>query len=253
MRVSLSISRLLAGVALTLFILAGPSASAQKSVRLVCDIWPPYQTLSSSGYSGLSVDIVRAVYSRLGVTEVEITSRPWKRALAMVRFGDAEGLFSANRTPDREDHLLYPDEPLLQAPWVIWTRDDLTIHSLDDLKGRTVGVVLGYSYTPEFWDFIEKYCIVERVHNDDINFRKVAQGRIDATIAELGNGLILAAEVGGVHPNAEPVIKEDGLYIVFNPALVSEKSVSEFSRALKQFKTTPEYRALLEKYLGTTH
>ncbi|XXJ19037.1 substrate-binding periplasmic protein [Desulfovibrio caledoniensis] len=245
---------LLATVLFSALVLADRYVMADRPTRLVCDIWPPYQMETENGYTGLSVDVVRAVYTRMGMDNIEIMALPWKRALDMVRFGDADGLFSANLTPERALSFAYPKEPLFESPWVIWTRKGTTIRSLNDLKGKKIGVVLGYSYTPEFWDFIQTYCSVEEVYSDKINFRKLALGRLDATVADIGNGLTLAASVeGGIHPNFDYEIKRDGLYLMFNKERTSERFVKKFSDTLKAFKQTEEYRSILKKYLGPEH
>jgi len=242
---------LLAAVLFSALLLADRYGMAERPTRLVCDIWPPYQMVTEDGYTGLSVDVVRAVYARMGMDNIELMALPWKRALDMVRFGDADGLFSANHTPERALSFTYPEEPLFESPWIVWTRKGTTIHSLDDLKNKRVGVVLGYSYTPEFWDFIQTYCSVEVVYSDRINFRKLALGRLDATVADLGNGLTLAASVDrGIHPNPDYEIKRDGLYLMFNKERTSKRFVEKFSDTLKTFKLTEEYRSIRAKYLG---
>ncbi|WP_207264260.1 transporter substrate-binding domain-containing protein [Desulfovibrio sp. Huiquan2017] len=250
MRLSKTATALLAGV-LILLLFPSQCVLAKRGVRLVCDIWPPYQTETQNGYSGLAVDVVRKVYARLGVEDVEIMALPWKRALDMIRFGDADGLFSANYTPERAVYLYYPEEPLFESPWVVWTRKGLTVQNLDDLKGLKIGVVLGYTYTPEFWKFIQVYCTVEEVHSDEINFRKLALGRLDATVAEYGNGRLLSQIVrGGVQPN-DVQIKKDGLYIVFSREHTTQRAVRAFSGELKAFKQTQAYRDLRKKYLSS--
>ena len=238
-------------MAITATLLAGTMATADPLPRLVCDIWPPYQVETPGGVSGMSVEIVKSVYSRLGFTQVKTRAFPWKRALDAVRFHEADALFSANYTEERAVYLRYPEEPLFDSPWVVWTKRGAGIQTLDDLKGKTVGVVLGYSYTPEFWDFIGTYCNVEEIHNDLINFKKLGLDRLDATVAEYGNGLSLAREV---NPDIVPVrdieIKRDGLYIAFDRETISEEFVKRFSDELKAFKQTDEYTRIREKYLG---
>lgn len=243
---------LIAAAVLTAIALSGPPAVAGHSVSLACDIWPPYQVEAGDGVTGMSVEIVESVYRRLGIAHVEIRTFPWKRAMDAIRFAEADALFSANHTPEREVYLRYPEEPIFESAWVVWTRAGSSILSLDDLKGKTVGVVLGYSYTQEFLDFIKANCTVEAVHNDDINFRKLGQGRLDATVAEHGNGLTLARALGetAIRPVPRIEIKRDGLYIVFNRRHTTPEFVKRFSDELKAFKRTAEHRAIREKYLG---
>lgn len=228
---------------------AGNHVLAERPTRLTCNVWPPYAMQTGDDVSGLSVEITRAVYARLGVRDIEVILLPWMRAMEMVRFGEADGLLNVNHTPERAIFYRFPDEPLVETPWNIWTRKGMTIRSLEELKGKKIGVVLGYAYTAEFWDFILTHCIVEEVYSDKINFRKLAHGRLDATVADLGNALALAAEVKvGLQPGLE--IKRDGLYLAFNRSRVDEGFVTRFADALREFKTTEAYTAICEKYLA---
>lgn len=243
--------RFLPGI-LALLLLTGLPARAGSPVRLVCDVWPPYQLQTKSGVSGMSVEIVRAVYERMGYTEFAIQAFPWKRAMDTIRFAEADALFSINYTKERSLYLLYPDEPLFESAWIVWTRAGSSILTMDDLRGKKVGVVLGYSYTDEFWDFIRKNSVVEAAHSDDINFKKLSLGRLDAVAAEYGNGAYLSRTLDdkSIIPVPRIEIKKDGLYVVFSRKLHREEFVRRFSEELKAFKRTEAHRLIREKYLG---
>lgn len=226
------------------------SVNARQPFTLVRDEWPPYQQVEEETMSGFSVDMIQAVYDAMGTPVDTITSYPWKRAMTILEHGHADGLFSANHTADREAFAFYPEEPLLESPWIIWTQDNQTITSLDQLRNKRIGVVLGYSYTPEFWEFIETYCNVEQVSTDEINFKKLELGRIDATVAEYGNGLHNIKTLGLKRVTPQPAleIKRDGLYIIFNRERVNKAFVADFTRHLREFKNTEAYQELWERY-----
>lgn len=229
-----------------------PGTAGASTHVLVCDIWPPYQVKGQDGLEGFSVEVVKAVYFRMGRETPDIVAFPWKRAVDMVKHQRALGIFSVNYTDDRAFFMRYPEEPLVVSPWVVWTRKGDRLESLDDLKGRKVGVVLGYSYTDEFWDFIEKHADVEQVHSDQVNFHKLHAGRLDAVIAEFGNGYHLKTTLGmdRIEPNRNIVVKKDGLYIAFSRDVVSQDFVNAFSRELKAFKKTQGFYQLRQKYFG---
>lgn len=242
---------LVACVTVVAILIHGTLAMAQP-LRLVCDIWPPYQYENRGELTGFSVELVNEVYASMGITDQTMTAFPWKRAMEIVTHGRADALFSANYTVDRSVFGQYPDTPLFEAPWVLWTRRGIKLTSLDDIKGKKVGVVMGYSYTPEFWKFIETHCLVEKVSSDEVNFKKLEFGRIDVAIAEYGNGLYLQRrhELTEVQPQPNVEIKRDGLYIIFSKDTVEREFVDEFSTKLKQFKETDAYKALRAKYFG---
>lgn len=240
-------------LAAILTLAAFPALAGQTPLRLICDIWPPYQVMNGSEVSGFSTELVQAVLSRMGIASDPIMAQPWKRALYSLEKGHADALFSANYTFQRTAFALYPDEPLIQSPWVVWSRGSNAIRTLDDLKGKKIGVVQGYSYTPEFWEFIRAWCDVDPATTDETNFRKLEGGRLDALVAELGNGHYLVSTLGLSTITAQHSleIKRDGLFIIFNKQNVSRDFVQNFSNELKRFKTTKAHTDLRRKYFGS--
>ena len=184
---------------LLLFSLTAASAPAESAkLRMVCDEWPPYQIVRDGNVGGFSVELVTAALASMDVAPDLIDAFPWKRAIHILRSGQADALFSANFTEDRLRFARYPSEPLVESPWVIWVRRgaEFSFEKMADLRGKRIGVVSGYSYTPSFWQFIRKHAIVDPVTDDESNFRKLSAGRLDYIVAELGNGLFIRRSLG---------------------------------------------------------
>ncbi|WDP87554.1 MAG: transporter substrate-binding domain-containing protein [Desulfobacter sp.] len=211
-----------------------------KKLTILCDIWPPYQTVENGRLSGFSTKIVSIVFKRMGADVATFKPYPWKRAILMIERGKADALFSANFTKARADFAFYPDEPIVTSPWVIWGNKDnkIEFRSFDDLYGKTVGIVRGYSYTPEFWNFAKKYNVYVEVPNDEMNFKKLNAGRIDFALAEFGNGvhIVKRLNLNKIIPFVKNPVKTDGLYIIFNKKTVSTSFVNAFSKELKKLK-----------------
>jgi polar amino acid transport system substrate-binding protein len=188
----------------------------------------------------------------MNLKNMTISGYPWKRAVYMLKEGQADALFSANYTEEREKYAIYPKEPLIVSPWVVWVRTDSNIqfNVLNDLKGLNCGVVRGYSYTPEFWDFLKTKGRFSLVSDDETNFKKLGAKRIDYTVSELGNGLeiIKRLNLKDIIPLAGNPIKKDGLYIIFNKKTVSVEFADKFSQVLKEFKKTKDYKNIYNKY-----
>ncbi|NKN31904.1 substrate-binding periplasmic protein [Marichromatium bheemlicum] len=231
------------------------SAATEPPLNVVCDLWPPYQMVVDGRLDGFSTQVVRRVFERLGVATRETRVYPWKRAIVMLERGAADALFSANYTAERARFSHYPDEPLVETPWVLWAEPSLaaTYQGIDELRARRVGVVRGYSYTTEFWDFIKRHQVAEEAESDEQNFRKLQAGRLDFVVAEQGNGQQLVDRLGlseRVVPITAHPIKIDGLYLIFSKAHVSPELVARFSTELSRFKREAEYRRLEHDYLG---
>ncbi|MCB9480883.1 MAG: amino acid ABC transporter substrate-binding protein [Desulfobacteraceae bacterium] len=235
----------------SLFLVFSFSVSA-RDLNTVCDIWPPYQIKDGGNLTGYSVELVRAVSGKMSVQNLSIKDYPWKRALHMVTTGEVDALFSANYSKEREEFAFYPKEPLIVSPWVVWVKEGsgIDFKTFDDLAGLNCGVVRGYSYTPEFWDFLKTKGRFSEVADDETNFKKLNVDRVDYTVSELGNGYQIINKLGikGLVPILHTPIKEDGLYIMFNKDRISQDFVDEFSKALEDFKKTMEFQQLYNNY-----
>lgn len=246
--------------AMALCLLAVPlsrSAHAHNSevghaLTLGCDEWPPYQILVNGTMEGFSVEMVHAVLANLRMRDESTTALPWARALKSLRTGRIDALFSINYAREREAYAFFPEEPLTTSKWVIWSRmgDGLAYTGFSDLDGKRVGIVLGYSYTPEFLKYVQEHATAQAVVSDDINFRKLASGRVDFIVAERNNGSYLLRELNlsGIRAHDAHPVKTDALYMAFSRTTIPERFVEEFSHELKRFKTTIAYRELLRKY-----
>jgi len=232
-------------------ILWSSTLSAQE-MEIICDEWPPYQIVENSQLTGFGTELVKTVLKKMDVKIRTLHLYPWKRAIIMMEKGQADALFSANYAKEREAFAWYPDEPLIQSPWVLWVRekDGLKFESYENLNGKRIGVVRGYSYTPEFWDFIQKHAEPDEVTDDETNFRKLNGGRIDYAVAEMGNGYHLLKKLGlkRIVPLKDKPIKSDGLYLIFNKKRVSKETVERFSAELKKFKQEEAYQILCRQY-----
>ena len=223
-----------------------------KNIDVTCDEWPPYQIKKNDYVSGFSTKVVKTVFERMKVNIKSIKVYPWKRAITMVEKGKTDALFSANYTKDRTNFALYPEEKIVNSPWVMWVREEeeLKFESFDDLLGKKVGLVRGYSYTTDLWNFVKKHNIYEEVTNDELNFKKLNAGRVDFIAAELGNGFYIAKkmELNKIIPLENNPIKSDGLYIIFNKKNVPKSFVDKFSNELKKLKQESLYKFLYEEY-----
>jgi polar amino acid transport system substrate-binding protein len=223
-----------------------------KPLDVICDEWPPYQIRENNRVSGFSTKIIETVFERMGIAIGNINIYPWKRAITMLEKGNADALFSVNLTGSRTGFAFYPEETIILSPWIMWVReeDGFGFGSFDDLLGKKVGLVRGYSYTPELWNFVKKHCSYEEVSDDEMNFRKLNAGRVDIIPAELGNGLYIIKKLSlkKIVPLMKNPVKTDGLYIIFNKNNVKKSLVDRFSDELKKLKQESVYRYLYDEY-----
>ncbi|MBF0510203.1 MAG: transporter substrate-binding domain-containing protein, partial [Deltaproteobacteria bacterium] len=245
-------------IGLSLLIFATPVFAGDKVYKIQCDNTAPYifwTDESKTKVTGLWAETVRAVMTSMGETHEEFKIYPWSRLLDMGLKGEVDGVFGAAINEERLHYMWFPKEPLLADPWVFWIRKSdigkLKFTAYADLKNHRIGLVRGYNYTKELWDFVKKEQNYEEVVHDSMNFRKLIKGRVDYIASALHFGAHVAIEEGileQVQPLTEKPIVNSVFYVMFNKKNVSPEWVNKFSEHLAAFKKTAEYRALMNKF-----
>lgn len=163
------------------FVWLAPSTGWCKTIRLLGFDYAPFYQQGRGDLEGIAVDLAQALFPRLGLRP-EVSLFPLKRALSMLKEGQADGTMILIRTPEREQFLHFT-EPIMTVRGLIWSvanRDEGTIQfdTLEDLKDYKIGVTRGYSYGTEF-DELLKSMSVDMANSDYSNYLKLIQGRID--------------------------------------------------------------------------
>lgn len=142
----------------------------------------PWSKPDGTGYAN---DLVKALYNAAGV-KVELKVAPYSRCKHLVVQGDAVGCFNMARIPELSDTIDFPKAPLfmeyisyfhnLAKPLAVTREKDIP-------KGTRVGTVIGYEYADLFYELKDKGVLVaEETRSENVNLKKLAAGRIDATI-----------------------------------------------------------------------
>lgn len=229
---------------------------AQTSFKIGISDDPPYEYLLENGtVAGMATEIITEILKEMNITEYKIELLPWKRALEDLTTGDIRALYSIGHTEERAQVYYYPDEPLFETTWIFFIRqedkDTLRFTSLDDLKGKQIGVVRGYKYTPAFWEFVKREQNYEEVTIDEQNYKKLEIGRVDYVLGDYLTGVFLAKKLGitqRIFALTDNPLETVPLYIAFSKKGVQQEFVENFSNTLKAFKTGEQYQAILEKY-----
>jgi two-component system sensor histidine kinase/response regulator len=120
-----------------------------KSIRLGVDTnWAPLEFIDSHGeYKGLSSDYMQLFAKQLGINWIKPKKTPWPEVLTQVKNKNLDVLPLVSRTPEREAYLNFT-KTYLDFPTVIFDRHGNPLLSgLEDLRGKTVAALEGYSLT----------------------------------------------------------------------------------------------------------
>ena len=231
------------GLLLTLLTaLVLPSPVAAQTLRISNGDWPPFMGKELPGY-GLVTRIVTDAFKAEGI-DIEYQFLPWARAYYVVKTGQLDASVGWFKNDEREREVLF-SEPVFVEKQVLFHLKSrpLDWKNLADLKGKSLGATLGYTYGEAFSQAEQgKLIQVQRTSSDELNLRKLLAGRIDAALISqaVGDALLKnqfsaeeAAQVTS-HPRA---INSGPLYVIFpKQKPESEARRSAFNRGLARLK-----------------
>ncbi|MDD4733188.1 MAG: transporter substrate-binding domain-containing protein [Desulfovibrio sp.] len=233
-----------------------PAAAQEACLRLGTDEWPPYEYTDGEAILGMSTDIVQRVLERSGVCVESLEVYPWKRGLRLLQEGSLDLLFTADYRPSRLAWAHYPDESIVDSGWVVYVRRDrkdlAQAKGLEDLQGQTLGTVIGFGYPTQLVLFLSGEVRNSPVSSDELNFRRLEAGRIDALVCDRYNGAHLARQLK-LDPIVRPLPEEiapSRLYPLFSRKTVPPELVQRFTATLRAFKKSSEYQKLIQRWLS---
>ncbi len=170
-------------------LLASCAMATQAETLLVYgdDSYPPVIYSDAGKPTGVLVDILRRVSARTGDT-YELRLVPWKRAYEHARFGRA-AVVGVSKTTERLAHFDFSDAIYFDDIQIVVKKGrEFPFAELKDLKGRTVGGVIGASYGDVVDTAIKDGLFkVDQDTAQKGRLHKVLLDRVDA--AFIGNGM----------------------------------------------------------------
>ncbi|MHB2083479.1 substrate-binding periplasmic protein [Pseudomonas sp. UBA6753] len=220
-------------------------------LRLVTDDWAPYAYQHDGQPRGIDYEVTTLVFERLGV-EVEWEFLPWKRCLAMIEQGSADGIMDIFQTESRQPYLVYAPEPMSEVEFVLFQARARrhAVKALDDLAGLTVGTSPGYAYGAAFNEAV--HFRREAAPTHEANFGKLMLGRIDLAITDRRVGHYLLRHLGLQQQVEELplVISRQAQYLGLARKPGREALAQAFAVELRRFKQEPAYAAISNRYTG---
>jgi polar amino acid transport system substrate-binding protein len=222
---------------------------AQDRLVVVTDQWAPYVFQEGNAIRGVDYEIMMAVLSQMGY-EVDFKLMPWKRCVRMIEEHQADAILDISMNEHREKTMYFPTEKISESVSVLFhlKGKSFTYKVLEDLRGLTVGTVLGYAYSSEFLeaDFFTR----EPVKTEEQNWKKLLYGRIDLFLSNKNVGLYTARKMG-IQDKVEfipKVVSSGNNYLAFSKKLGHNILAKNFSEHLQSFKKTTDYAAILSEY-----
>jgi len=237
----------------TLLLACLSSLAQAERLRLVSDDWAPYIYWHDGQPKGSDYEVANEVLKRLGI-DVDWQLLPWKRCLAMVEQGQADGVLDIFQADSRKSFMFYPDEPLSNVEFVLFQNNARphAVERLEDLAGLTIGTSPGYTYSPAFTE--SPLFRREPAPTLEANFGKLMLGRIDLLVTDRRAGRQLRRQLGLEQHIQElpPVIGRHSQYLGLAHKPGRERLAQAFADELRRFKQDPAYAAINARYDGDT-
>ena len=107
--------------------------------------WPPFNFNENGQPRGFSIDFMNLIASKVGL-QVEYVSGPtWDQFIDMIQSDELDVMVNINRSTQRDEFLGFTDS-YLETPAAVVTKDaDLQLNSIEDLYGKRVASIKGFS------------------------------------------------------------------------------------------------------------
>ncbi|WP_338668176.1 substrate-binding periplasmic protein [Pseudodesulfovibrio methanolicus] len=219
---------------------APPAHAADPIVIFGNDSKPPKSWMENGRAKGILVDILHEVETRSGLT-VDLRLMPWKRAYLNAM--DARGgIFGLSKNKERQalfdfSELMYVDEMRL----VVIKGHEFPYRSMEDLRGKTLGVTRGASYGDGFDRAKDRIFTPSEDSGATSRLRMLLAGRIDAALIGPGEASVRVTIAGDetLMENRDqfvildtPFVRDDN-YIGFSKCLDRREVLEKINRALR--------------------
>lgn len=238
---------------LTILVLCTSALLARAETRIAIDnANPPFMYQQNNQPMGLYPLILHAVFARLG-EPLSIQATPWKRALLRGAAGEV-GIAGIYKNAERLQVFDY-SAPIFEERLLLYVQRDKPIlfRGIEDLHGRRIGVIRGWSYTDAFDQAARTGQIDAREgSSDEANLRKLASGRLDAVIAiELaGQRLLTHAGLEQLEPLPQP-LSINPTYLVFARQTGQQDLLQRFDQTLAAMRQDGSLQRLIEQAIAT--
>ena len=231
---------------LFLILISVAVAAASQPIEILTFQYPPY--INGDG-TGMGEEIVAAAFQTQGHS-VKFTLYPSKRAINNFQKGQGK-MFLGLRDYFSEQEI-NAEEIFYFRRVLIYLKDqypELHINSLDDLKGKKIGVVLGSS---QITDFQAAGLIVDKTSKHENNIKKLYARRVDVIYTLDLTAINLIEKLFPGQPAVFDIFEyqRNAADLVVRKNSLEEKLLQVFRTGLKTIIENGTYHKIMEQSYG---
>lgn len=205
--------------------------------------FPPFEYMEEGKITGFDMDLIKEIAKEMG-TEIKIEDMTFDGLLPALQAKKVDVVIAGMTANDERRKAVSFTAPYYTASQVIVVKDgDNSVKSFDDLKGKKVGVMLGFTGD----------LVVSEIEGVTVERYNASYAGIMALQADKVDAVVLDSE-----PAKNFVSKNDGLAIAEADAAKEEYAIAvrkedkelleKLEKALKSVKENGKYEELLKKY-----
>jgi len=199
---------------------------------------PPFMYQKGDSPAGLYPALIAEAFKRMDVP-LTMECLPWNRALAGADAGEwgVGGIYQNAERLKKYDY----SEPIFAEKLMIFVLQgsEFAFSGVTDLSGKTIGVMRGWSYGDDFDAAVAAGSITkDEVESDEMNFKKLIAGRLDALIAtpETWAGLQGELDKDGKVVSLPTPMAENNTYLIFNKSAGKTDLLTRFNETVAAMK-----------------
>jgi len=225
---------------------------AEDAIQITNGEYPPFLS-ENLKYYGAGSHIVTEAFKLEGI-KVKYGFFPWKRSFNLAQRGEWDGTILWVKNQEREKNF-YISDPVISGIYVFFHLKDYPFDwsTIDDLQNLEIGGTIGYHYGDAFEKAeTEKKFNVQRVPEDEQNFRKLLKHRIQLFAVGLDAGYDLlrkhydsnTIQLFTYHP--KPLKEVTSHLLLSKKVKKNQRLILLFNQGLKKLKESGKYKQFFE-------
>lgn len=209
-------------------------------------LYPPFSYRKGTELTGFDADIGRALAHQMGM-KAQPVAQPWQTLIAALKANRFDAIIGSMAiTPERQKAVNFSDPYYKSGAQAFVSADNNSIKSLDDLRGKTIGVLVSSTFEAT----AKKYTSHIKTYTDDVTALHdlTIPGRLDAVITDqlVGENAIMKADLA-VKRLGKP-ISQDNIGIAVNKK--NPELLKRINKALAAIKANGKYAEVSKRYFG---
>lgn len=208
--------------------------------------FPPFEYIEQGNIVGFDVDLIDEISKIIG-KKVEFKNMAFDSLLIAMQAGKINCIISGMTATDERRQYVNFSEPYFVSKQAVIVPEDSDIQKFEDLKGKKIGVVIGYTGDMVVTDMYKDTSSITRYEATGQVIMALTAGKVDATVLDMEPAKKYVANNKGIKVLDTALAEEE-----YSIALPKDNTalLEEINKALKTLKENGTYDKIYAKYFN---